>query len=120
MTKGIPFLNPTGCLSQKATPETPVDTPGLSNTYKQTEHRQNEETEKYVPNDRIRRNSKKGLSEMETINLLNEEFKVMVIKMLIKLRKVMNRVSTLPKRENIKRNQSELMNTVTEVKNTFQ
>ena len=57
---------------------------------------------------------------METINLLNEEFKVMVIKMLIKLRKVMNRVSTLPKRENIKRNQSELKNTITEVKNTLQ
>lgn len=38
----------------------------------------NEETEKYVPNERTRQNLRKNLNDMEISNLPGEEFRVMV------------------------------------------
>lgn len=48
---------------------------------------QKEETKEYVPNKGPRLSLRKHLSEMEIRNLLDEEFKVTVIKMLSELRR---------------------------------
>lgn len=58
--------------------------------YKQTQRgKQNEETEKYVLNERIKQNLKKD-PDREISNLPEKEFKVMVIKMFIELRRRKN------------------------------
>ena len=49
--------------------------------------RQNEETEEYVLNERIRQNLEKELNEVEMSNMPDIEFKVMVIKSLPGLEK---------------------------------
>ena len=54
---------------------------------------QNEETEEYVPNEGTRQNLRKCTNEMEISSLPNKEFKVMIIKMLIELRRRMDRHS---------------------------
>ena len=55
---------------------------------------------------------------MEISNLFDKEFKVMIIKMLTKLRKRMDKQSENLNTElgNIMKNQSELKNTITEMK----
>ena len=54
---------------------------------------------------------KKELNKMETSNVLDAEFKTLVIKMLNELREDLN---------NIKKNQSEMKDTLTELKNNLQ
>ena len=78
-----------GMLLHKATASRPGEVVVLPNSHKQTQKvKQNEETEKCVPNERTRLNPKGGgkqkNNKKEISNLLHKEFKVMVIKMLIK------------------------------------
>ena len=63
------------------------------------------------------------LSEGETDNLPKKEFRVMIIKMIKELGKIMNAQSSKSEvinkeLENIKSNQPEMENTITEMKNT--
>ena len=62
--------------------------------------------------------SVKELNKVEISNLPNKEFKVMIIKMLNKLRRRMDEHSENFTKElqNIKKNQTELKNTITEIK----
>ena len=59
--------------------------------------------------------SGKELNEMEISNLPDKEFKVIVIKMLTKLRRIMDEHSENFKKgtDNIKKNQSEMKNIIT-------
>ena len=57
---------------------------------------------------------------MELSNLLDKELTVMVIKMLTKLRRRMDKQNFNKELENIKENQTELKNTVTGIKNALQ
>ena len=59
--------------------------------------------------------SGKELNEMEISNLPDKEFKVKVIKMLTKLRRIMDEHSENFKKgtDNIKKNQSEMKNIIT-------
>ena len=57
---------------------------------------------------------------MEINNLLHKEFKAIIIKMLTKLKKIEKQSeNTNKKLENILKNQSELKNIITEMKNTL-
>lgn len=48
--------------------------------------KQNEEKDDYIPKERTRQHLEKELNKMKTRKLPDKEFKVMVMKMLIKLR----------------------------------
>ena len=68
----------------------------LSNTQKQTQGGcQNEETKKYSPNERIDQNSRKKLNKMEISNLSDEEFKILVIRMLKELSEALNSIKKI-------------------------
>ena len=64
------------------------------------------------------------LSEMETSNLPSKEFKVMIIKMLKELGRRMDKQSenldVLTELENIKKNETAVKNTITEIQNTLE
>jgi len=66
--------------------------------------------------------SEKELNTIHISNLPNKEFKVTVIRMLIKLKRRKDKYSeTFNKEtENIKKNQSELKNSITEIKNSLE
>ena len=62
----------------------------------------------------------KNANKMEINNLLHKEFKAIIIKMLTKLKKIEKQSeNTNKKLENILKNQSELKNIITEMKNTL-
>ena len=68
------------------------------------------------------RTSEKELSGTEISNLTDKVFKEIVIRLLIELRRRMDAISKNFNKdiENMKKNQSELKNTVTEIRNTQQ
>ena len=72
---------------------------------------QNEETKKHGPNERTDQNSRKELNKMETSYLSDAEFKTLVIKMLKGLSEDLS---------SIKKTQSEMKDTLIEIKNNFQ
>jgi len=78
--------------------------------------RQKEKTEKYIPMKEKDKITARDLSEMEVNNMSNTEFKVMIIKTLTGLEK---RVEDITKTLNteIKKNQSEMKDTINEIKN---
>ena len=87
-------------------------TAALPNTYKQTQGGcQYEETKKHGPDERTDQNSRKRLNEMEISNLSDAEFKTLVIMMLKELSEYLN---------SIKRIQSEMKDTLIEIKNNLQ
>ena len=53
--------------------------------------KQNDETKKYVPKERTGENSKKYLNKMESSNLADTEFKILVIRMLKELSENFNK-----------------------------
>lgn len=83
---------------------------------------QNKKREEYVLNERRRRRKKKTKTpnETETNNLPDKEFKSIVIRLLTKLgKRTDGHCETFNKElENIKKNQEELKDTITEMKNT--
>ena len=66
--------------------------------------------------------SEKELNKVEINNLPDKEFKVMIIKMLIKHRRRMDEHSEkfLKELENTKKNQTALKNTITKIKTTLE
>ena len=81
------------------------------NTYKQTQGGcQKKETKKHGPNERTDQNSRK-LNEMEISNLSDAEFKTLVIRMFKKLSEDL---------KSIKMIQSEMKDTLIEIKNNSQ
>ena len=115
-------------LLQKASPSRLGEVAVSSNTKKQTQRvKQNEETEKYVPNkkDKTSGEKKKNLNETKISNFPDKEFKVMVIKMLTSLGRRMDEHSENfnKETENTRKFQTEVMklkNTITKLKNTLQ
>ena len=61
--------------------------------------------------------AEKELNKMETSNLLQAEFKTLVIRMLSELSENFNRIKK--GMETIEKNQSEMKDTLTEMKNNF-
>ena len=103
---------PIGCLLQKASSPRSGN---IINTSK-TQINPNEEdygyTEKYTPNEETRQNSRRKASKLETGKLPNKELKVRIMNMLNELlRRIENKLRVLT--ENIKKNQTELKNTIT-------
>ena len=78
---------------------------------------QNEEKEEYVPIQEQNKTPEKELNKMKINNLLDKEFKAMVIKMLTELRRRMDEHSENFNKEieNIRKYQTE----VTKLKNTI-
>ena len=85
----------------------PGEVPVLPNSLKQSLRvKQHEEAEGYVLNNRTKWNSRTNLLK-QTSNLLDKEFKEMVIKMLTKLRRMEEHSEAFNKEvENIRKNQS--------------
>lgn len=64
--------------------------------------------------------SEKELNKMKMNSLPDKEFKVMVLKMLIRLRMDEHSEKINNKKENTKKNKSELKNTIIKIKNTLE
>ena len=105
-------LDPTAHQQHQAILPNPGDVSALPNTQKQTQGScQNEETKKHSPSETTEQNSRKRTKQNKKSNLLNAEFKTLVIRMLKELRENLN---------SIKKIQSEAKDTVTEIKNNLQ
>lgn len=65
----------------------------LPNLQKQTQIKQNEETEEYVLNEEQDKTPGKNPNQIEISNLYNREFKIMVINMLTELGRRMDKLS---------------------------
>ena len=82
--------------------------------------KQNEETKENLSNERTRKISEKATNETEIHKLPEKEFKSLVKGMLTELGERKDAYSEffIKELENIKKNQSDVKNTITEVKNT--
>ena len=87
---------------------------------------QNEDAEKYVPNTGpFQSPRKKKLKEIETSNLSDKESKTLFIRVLSEPRRSIDELGenfnqlSINEIENIKRSQSEIKSTITEMKNTL-
>ena len=65
----------------------------MPNLQKQTQIKQNEETEEYVLNEEQDKTPGKNPNQIEISNLYNREFKIMVINMLTELGRRMDKLS---------------------------
>ena len=94
----------------------------FANTQKQAQRvRQSEESEEYIPYERTGQNHSKRTLKMGISNITDRKFKVPVIKILTgfeKRVKISVRHST--KRRKYRKNQSEMKNSLTEIKNALE